>query len=231
MPPPRRNLAWLAKHHFGVLRLLCFALCLCPMLWLAGEWLTDSLGFNRLNRLLHFTGRWALIMLALSLSVTPLRRLSMRWSQHVRARYGKRVSDWNWLIRLRRQLGLFTLFYAGLHLLVYAIFDAALDMRSVREDLQERPFILIGFIAFLLLLPLAATSSQAAMRALGGAWRRLHALSYLIALLSLLHFWMQAKQGDDHVLPYTVVLGLLLAARLQAWCRGERAAAAETQER
>ena len=175
MQPLQRNLAWLARHHFGVLRVLCFALCLIPALWLAGEWLTDSLGINRLNRLLYFTGRWALIMLALSLSVTPLRRLSVRWSQHARARYGKRMSDWNWLIRLRRQLGLFTLFYASLHLLIYGLFDAALDMQSVREDLRERPFIGIGLIAFVLLLPLAATSSQAAMRALGGAWRRLHA--------------------------------------------------------
>lgn len=229
--PPRRNLAWLAKHHFGVLRVLCFMLCLMPALWLAGEWLTDSLGIHRLNRLLHFTGRWALIMLALSLSVTPLRRLSVRWSQHVHARYGKRVSDWNWLIRLRRQLGLFTLFYAGLHLLMYALFDAALDLASVREDLQERPYIVVGFIAFLLLLPLAATSSQGAMRWMGGAWRRLHALAYLIALLSLLHFWMLLKHGDDHALPYTVVLGGLLAARLLAWWRGERGAAVEVKER
>jgi len=228
---PARNLAWLAKHHFGKVRVASFALCLSPALWLAGEWLTGSLGINPLNRLLHFTGRWALIMLTISLAVTPMRRLSVWVSQTAHARYGKRFSDWNWLIRLRRQFGLFTFFYACLHVAVYVVFDAGPDLDAIRADVLERPFILIGLAAFVLLIPLAATSNQAAMRALGRGWRRLHTMGYVIALLAIGHFWIQAKVGDARPLPYTFVLGALLAVRLHAWRRGDRSVGVEVKER
>jgi len=231
MNAPARNLAWLAKHHFGKVRVASFALCLSPALWLAGEWLTGSLGINPLNRLLHFTGRWALIMLTISLAVTPMRRLSVWVSQTVRARYGKRVSDWNGLIRLRRQFGLFTFFYACLHVAAYVVFDAGTDFDVIRADVLERPFILVGLAAFVLLIPLAATSNQAAMRALGRGWRRLHTMGYVIALLTIGHFWIQAKVGDARPLPYTLVLCALLAVRLHAWRRGDRSAGVEVSER
>jgi sulfoxide reductase heme-binding subunit YedZ len=231
MDQPVRNLAWLAKHHFGKLRLASFVLCLCPALWLGGEWLAGSLGINPLNRLLHVTGRWALILLIITLAVTPARRLSVKISQIVHARYGKRVSDWNWLIRLRRQLGLYVFFYACLHATVYIAFDAGLDVRAIRADALERPFILIGLAAFALLIPLAATSNQAAMRAMGGAWRRLHVLTYFVALLAVVHFWIQMKVGDKQPLPYTVILAVLLLFRLQAWRLGDRSAGVEVKER
>lgn len=231
MNEPTRNLAWLAKHHFGQLRLLCFVLCLSPALWLGVETMSNTLGVNPLNRLLHFTGSWALTFLAVTLAVTPLRRLSMKLSQTVHARYGKRISDWNWLIRLRRQFGLFTFFYASLHLTVYVTFDAALDLEAVRDDLGQRPFIVIGLAAFVLLLPLAATSNQAAMRSLGGHWRRLHTLTYLIALLALWHHWAHVKVGDWSPMPCSLVLGLLLAFRLVAWKLGDRSASVEVNER
>lgn len=231
MDQRERNLAWLAKQHFGKVRVACFMLCLGPALWLGGEWLSSSLGINPLNRLLHFTGRWALILLTVTLAVTPARRLSVFISQTAHARYGKRVSDWNWLIRLRRQLGLFTFFYACLHLMVYVSFDAGPDIRSILDDAVQRPFIVVGLVAFTLLVPLAATSNQPAMKLLGGAWRKLHTLTYLIAILALTHFWIQVKIGDISPLPYSLALGTLLAIRLLAWLMGERTSGVEVKER
>jgi len=231
MSARERNLAWWAKQHFGALRVVSFLLWLSPAAWLGVECLTDTLGANPLNRLLHVSGRWAVVMLLITLAVTPLRRLSVAVSQAVHARYGKRISDWNWLIRLRRQFGLFAFFYAGLHLAIYLAFDVGLDATALRDDFFERPFIAVGALAFLLLVPLAATSNQASIRALGRCWRRLHWLSYPIAVLALVHFWMQMKVGQAAPWPDTVLLVLLLGARLRAWLRGDRSGAAEVKER
>ena len=134
------NLAWLAKHHFEWMRWGSFALFLAPALWLLGEWCVGAMGINPLSHLLRFTGTWAVIMLSVTLSVTPLRRLSVRVSQAVHARYGKRVSDWNWLVRLRRQFGLFTFFYAGMHASAYVAFDVGPELAAIRDDVLERPF-------------------------------------------------------------------------------------------
>ena len=134
MQPPRRNLAWLAVHHFGAIRCVSFLLWLSPAVWLLGEWLRGALGTNPLNRLLHFSGGWALAALLVTLAVTPARRLSLLLSRAMHARYGKRVSDWNWLIRLRRQFGLFVFFYASLHATIYVAFDAGFDASAVRDD-------------------------------------------------------------------------------------------------
>ena len=226
-----RNLAWAAKHHFGTIRWASFALWLSPAAWLMGEWLSDSLGVNPLNRLLHFSGRWALIMLLVTLSVTPLRRLSVWIAQVVHARYGKRVADWNWLIRLRRQLGLFAFFYACLHLAVYLFLDAGLDGAALRDDIADRPFVVIGFAAFVLLVPLALTSNRAAIRRLGQAWQQLHSLSYPIAILAVVHFWLQMKVGQHAALPYAAALALLLGARVLGRQRARRAAEKEDDER
>jgi methionine sulfoxide reductase heme-binding subunit len=225
------NVAWLAKHHFGVVRLACFVTCLGPALWLTGEWLGSRLGINPLNRLQHFTGLWSLIMLTITMSVSPARRFSVWVSRTVHARYGKRVSDWNWLIRLRRQFGLFTFFYACLHLVIYVAFDVGFDLPSLLDDLRERPFIAIGFIAYVLLIPLAATSNQFAMKALGRCWRRLHLLSYLIGMLAITHFWLLAKVGDTKALPYSLVMALLLTVRFRAWLLGDRDFGVEEKER
>jgi sulfoxide reductase heme-binding subunit YedZ len=231
MHPPVRNLAWLAKHHFGVIRAASFLAWLSPALWLWGEWLTGSLGINPLNRLLHFTGRWAVIMLLVTLAITPARRASVLLSRTVHARYGKRLSDWNWLIRLRRQLGLFAFFYASLHAAMYAILDSGLDGASIRDDLLERPFILLGMAAFALLVPLAATSNQMSIKALGRRWRQLHTLSYAAVVLVMAHFWAQMKVGDTSAMPYSIVLAALFATRLLAWRLGDRGTGGEVQER
>ncbi len=231
MPKPNCSLAWLAKHHFGKFRVLCFLLCLSPALWLVGEWWSGTLGINPLNRLLHFSGRWALILLAMTLSVTPLRRLSMWLSQRIHALFGKRISDWNWLIRLRRQLGLFAFFYASLHLTIYLTLDTGPDWEALLEDLVERPFIALGLSAFVLLVPLAATSNKIAMRKLGRHWQGLHSLSYAIAVLALCHYWAHVKVGDLSPLPYTLVLISLLLFRVVGWRWGDRSHGVEANER
>lgn len=220
-----------ARRAFNKLRWISFAIWLSPALWLAGEWLTRSLGVNPLNRLLHVSGTWALVMLLVTLGVTPLRRVSVLLSQRLQRRHGKRVSDWNWLIRLRRQMGLFACFYAVLHLALYLAFDLAGDWWALGSDLLERPFILLGMLALLLQLPLAATSNQASMRRLGKGWRRLHLLTYPIAVLALLHHWCQTRVGHTPPVAWAIVLALLLAARLLAWRRGDRSPGIEVPER
>lgn len=231
MGRPDRNLAWLAKHHFGWIRVASFALCSMPALWLALETLSGSLGMNPLERLLRFTGHWALILLLVTLAITPARRLSIRLSRHLAARWGRRLSDWNWLIRLRRQLGLFSFFYASLHLSLYLALDAGFDALSIVSDFIERPFMMVGLVAFVLLVPLAATSNQAAIRRLGRNWQRLHRLSYVIAVVAVTHYWLQMKADDTRPLADSAVLVALLAARALAWRRGERGAAIEAPER
>ena len=231
MGPPARNQAWFAKHHFGTIRFVSFLAWSSPALWLMGEWLTSSLGINPLNRLLHFTGCWALTMLLVTLTVTPARRLSVLVSQRVHARYGKRLSDWNWLIRLRRQFGLFSFFYACLHVAVYVVFDSGPDLATFRDDVLERPFILVGMAAWVLLIPLAATSNQFSVRALGRHWKRLHLSTYAIVLLAVTHFWLQMKPGHTDPLPYSVVFAILLAARLCSWRLGDRGVGSEAKER
>ncbi len=208
---------------------LCFMLCSLPALWLAGEWACGALGPNPLDRLLHFSGRSALLLLLLTLSVSPLRKLSVRLARTVHARLGKRMADWNWLIRLRRQLGLFTFAYALLHVAIYVALDVGPNWAAVWEDGLERRFVAVGWVGLVLLLPLAATSTHAAMRALGVWWRRLHLLAYAAAALGLAHFGWQAKTGAEWPWPETLLLALLLGSRLHAWWRGERAPAAEVQ--
>jgi sulfoxide reductase heme-binding subunit YedZ len=208
---------------------ICFGLCASPALWLAGAWAGGGLGPNPLDRLLHVSGRSALLLLLVTLAVSPLRRLSVQLARAVHARTGKRLADWNWLIRLRRMLGLFAFFYALLHTLLYAVLDAGLSWAAVAEDLAERPFIALGWLALLLLAPLAATSTNAAMRALGPWWRRLHLLAYAAAVLGLTHFALQAKVMQAAPWPEAAALLLLLGGRLRAWWRGERLPAAEVQ--
>lgn len=213
------------------MRPCCFLLCLGPALWLAGLWWFGALGVDPLARLLRFSGQSATWLLLITLSITPLRRLSVFVSRQCVLRFGRRLSDWNALIRLRRQLGLFTFFYATLHLAIYLCLDLGLDPREFAADLRERPFIAIGLAVFGLLLPLAATSTQAAMRRLGRGWRVLHLLVYPAAIGALAHDWLQTKIGQPLPLASAALLALLLAARLLAWRRGDRSAATEVPQR
>ena len=180
---------------------LVFVLCLLPLAWLVYGAVADQLGANPAEALIRGLGDWSLRFLCLALAVTPV-RIHTRTPQ---------------LARYRRMLGLFCFFYVCLHLLAYGWLDMGLDFADIGRDILKRPFILVGFTAWLLLLPLALTSTNGAVRRLGGkAWRNLHRLVYVVAPLALLHFfWMRAgKQDFAEVAVYAVILGVLLFDRL-----------------
>lgn len=180
---------------------LLFALCLLPFAWLFYAAAANQLGANPAEALIRSTGDWTLRFLCLVLAVTPLRV----WTKQPA------------LARFRRMIGLFTFFYAVLHFLAYAWLDMGLDLAVIARDIPKRPFALVGFLALLLLVPLAATSFNRAIKALGAArWQALHRLVYAIALLAILHFfWMRAGKNDfAEVAVYAVVIALLLGWRV-----------------
>ncbi len=188
---------------------LVFVLCLLPLAWLVWGAATDQLGANPAEALIRGLGDWTLRFLCLALAVTPL-RLHTRTPQ---------------LARYRRMLGLFVFFYACLHLLAYGWLDMGLQVADIGRDILKRPFILVGFACWLLLLPLALTSTNRAVRALGGrAWQTLHRLVYLVAGLALLHFfWMRSGKNDyAEVALYAAIIGVLLLERLFRYLKPKR---------
>jgi sulfoxide reductase heme-binding subunit YedZ len=192
---------------------LLFLLALGPLAWLMHGALTQGLGPNPAEALMRGTGDWVLRFLCLTLAVTPLRQ----WT------------GWTALARMRRMLGLYTFFYGLLHLLCYAWLDMGFDPTAIAHDIPKRPFMLVGTLALLLMLPLAATSFDRAIRALGALrWKRLHRLVHAVAALGLLHFfWMRSAKNDfAEVAVYAAVLALLLGWRLWAAWRSRRAPAA-----
>ena len=192
---------------------LAFVLCLLPLAWLVFGAINDQLGANPAEALIRSLGDWTLRFLCLTLAVTPLR---------VRTRTPQ-------LARYRRMLGLFTFFYACLHLLAYGWLDMGLDMADIGRDILKRPFILVGFACWLLLLPLAATSFNRAVRWLGGRqWQALHRLVYVIAPLALLHFfWMKSGKNDfAEVAVYALVIAALLLERLVRYFKPKSRASA-----
>jgi sulfoxide reductase heme-binding subunit YedZ len=181
---------------------LVFALCLLPLSWLLYRVVQNQLGANPQEALIRATGDWALRFLVIVLAVTPLRELS----------------GLSALARYRRMLGVFMYFYALLHFLSYSGFDMGFDVADIFNDIVKRPFILVGSLALLLLTPLAATSFNAAIRAVGAQrWQRLHRLVYAVAGLAILHFfWMRAGKNDfAEVAVYAALLALLLGWRLR----------------
>jgi methionine sulfoxide reductase heme-binding subunit len=180
---------------------LLFVLLLLPFAWLFyGAW-ADLLGANPAERLIRSTGDWTLRGLCLTLAVTPLRQ----------------ITGWHALARWRRMLGLYTFFYGVLHFLAFAWLDQGLDLDAIVKDIIKRPFILVGSAALLLMLPLAATSFNRAIRALGPRrWQALHRLIYASALFGLLHFfWMRAGKNDFAEWSiYAAVLAVLLGWRV-----------------
>ena len=178
-----------------------FAASLLPFAWLLYGAVADRLGANPAEYLIRSTGDWTLRFLCITLAVTPVR---------VAAKLPA-------LARFRRMLGLFTYFYAVLHLLCYGVFDMGLDFGEIGKDIAKRPFILVGFSAFLLLTPLAATSFNRAVKWMGAKrWQALHKLVYGIAGLAILHFfWMRAGKNDfGEVAVYAAILAVLLGWRL-----------------
>lgn len=197
---------------------LVFALCLLPFAWLVYGAFTDNLGANPAEYLIRETGDWTLRFICIVLAVTPLRVITGTPA----------------LARYRRMLGLFAYFYVVIHLLSYSGFDMSFDVPEIAKDIAKRPFILVGFSAFVLLTPLAATSFNRAIKWLGAKrWQTLHKLVYLIAGLGLLHFfWMRAgKNNFNEVFVYAAIIGVLLAWRVWNALTKRRARAAAAPAR
>ena len=189
--PGSRQLGWAKRMLFG--------LALLPLLRLLWLGMHDSLTANPIEFITRATGEWTLYFLCFTLAVTPLRRLT----------------GLNGLLRLRRMLGLFTFFYACLHFLTFLWFDHFFDLAAMMQDVLKRPFIAMGFSAFVLLVPLAVTSSDRMIRKLGRRWTLLHRLIYLIAVLSLLHFWWMRAGKNNVAEPMVIgaIIAVLLALR------------------
>ena len=176
-----------------------FAAALVPLLWLTWGAFTDNLGANPIDVITDETGTWTLRFLVLTLAVTPLRRLS----------------GWNGATRFRRMLGLFAFFYGSLHFLTYLWLDQFFALDEIVKDIVKRPFITVGFSAFVLMLPLALTSTAGWIRRLGGRrWQAIHRLVYASAALGVVHYWWLVKSDVSRPLRYGLIVGALLGVRL-----------------
>ena len=184
----------------GAVKAAVFALALIPVAKMAYLTASGQL-VEPLEHITRGTGDWVLYFLCMTLAVTPLRKLS----------------GLNWLLKLRRELGLFAFFYAFLHFMTFLWFDHFFDLAALWKDVLKRPFITVGFTAFVLLIPLALTSTNSMIRRLGGKrWQWLHRLIYLIAPLGILHFWWMkaAKQNFQEPIVFGLVVAVLLGLRM-----------------
>lgn len=183
---------------------IVFVLALVPLGLLIWSAFNDGLGANPVETITYHTGDWVLRFLLITLAITPLRRLS----------------GWNALIRFRRMLGLFAFFYASLHFLTYVWLDQFFTWPDIVEDVLERPYITVGFTTFVLLIPLAVTSTNKMMRRLGGRrWAALHRLIYIAGLGGVLHYLWLVKADAREPLIYLAILAVLLLLRLPAFSR------------
>jgi len=183
-----------------------FIVALLPFgrLAVSAAWFPDLLGANPAEFITRSLGDWCLRFLLITLAVTPLRR----------------ITGWNWLLRLRRMLGLFAFFYGVAHFCSYIAFDHVFDAVAILKDILKRPFITVGFTALVLLVPLAVTSTNGMVRRLGAHnWRALHRLVYPIAALGVLHFWWMVKRDITEPAIYAGILAILLGYRLAAYLR------------
>lgn len=177
---------------------IVFILCLMPFLFLVFNAINDSLGTNPVETLTHETGEWGLRFLLITLLVTPLRKLLKL----------------NWLIKLRRMLGLFVFFYAVLHFITYIWLDQFFDIKEILIDIPKRPFITIGFASFLLLIPLAVTSTNAMQKRLKKKWLMLHKLVYVIPVLVIIHFIWSLKADYSEPFMYALIFATLMLVRM-----------------
>lgn len=184
-----------------------FLACLLPLAWLAWDAWHGTLGADPVAQLEHRSGDWALRLLLATLAITPLRR----------------ISGWQHALRFRRMLGLFAFFYASVHLLIYAIVDLGGYWSQLFIDIAKRPYITVGFVAWLAMVPLAATSTRAMMRRLKRRWQVLHRLVYLSALCACLHFLWLVKADLREPSIYLALFAMLMLARLRWPARGRAA--------
>jgi methionine sulfoxide reductase heme-binding subunit len=181
------------------IRAAAFGGALLPAIWLVVGFLRDDLTANPIEYITRHTGFWALILLVVTLTVTPVRR----------------ATGWNEVIKLRRMLGLFAFFYATLHLLTWIVLDKFFDFAWMLEDIAERRFITIGMLTWIMLLPLALTSTKGMIRRLGRRWQVLHRLAYVAAITGVVHFWWLVKA--DIFEPQMVALALSVLLGFRAW--------------
>lgn len=192
-----------AVSKIAVIKALVWALCLFPLALLGYRAATGGLGANPIEFVTHKTGFWALTLLMLSLAVTPLRR----------------ATHWNEVIKFRRLIGLFAFFYALLHFATYLVLDQFFDFHAIAADILKRPYITVGFAAFVSLCVLASTSTKASVRRLGKRWQQLHRLVYASGALAVLHFFWKrsAKHNTSEPLLFAAILIILLALRVPIW--------------
>lgn len=183
----------------NAVKTLLFIVCLLPLIYLVWGLLTDNLGANPVETLTRSSGLWALRFLLITLLVSPI-----RWYTGLTA-----------IVKYRRMLGLYAFFYASVHMLLYLGLDQLFDIQDIWKDILKRPFITVGFISFILLLPLVMTSTNKMMKRLGGKrWKRLHRLTYVIATLSCVHFLMLVKADIREPIIYMILLSFLFSIRL-----------------
>jgi sulfoxide reductase heme-binding subunit YedZ len=182
---------------FNILKAIAFIACLAPLGSLGLDAYTDSLGANPIEVITRSTGTWTLTCLLITLSVTPLRK----------------ISGWNGLIKFRRMFGLFAFFYACLHFTTYIWLDQFFDLHEIVKDVAKRPFITVGFASFASLIPLAITSTSGMIRRLGKRWQQLHRAVYFIAIGGVIHFLWLVKADITRPLLYGAILAALLSLR------------------
>jgi sulfoxide reductase heme-binding subunit YedZ len=190
------------------IKIAVFLICLIPLVRLTAAGFSGGLGADPIETITRSTGIWTLNFLFITLAVTPLRKLT----------------GWQWLARLRRTVALYSFFYACLHFAAYLVFDQFFDWPGIAKDIAKRPFIMAGFLSFVLLIPLAVTSTDGMIHRLGGRrWQRLHRLIYLIAIVGVFHYLWLVKRDITAPACYIIILCLLLCARMMVRGKSRRA--------
>ncbi len=194
------------KKHWAAIKIMIFLLSLMPFLLMVNDAINDRLGANPIETLHFGFGDWTLRFLCISLALTPI----------------KMVTGRVWPMRFRRMMGLFTFFYASLHFLVYILLDLSLSWEVFKDEVPKSPYILMGLLTYLLLIPLAVTSTKNMQKRLGRNWLKLHRLVYLAGLTALLHYFWLVKADYTEPLIYAGVIGILLTIRTAVYCWKKR---------
>jgi sulfoxide reductase heme-binding subunit YedZ len=202
------------NQHDSKVRLLLFCLSVLPCINLYLDYYLDDLGINPFASLIERSGFWGVFFLLVTLSITPLRRWFTWISTVLKLGYGKRLSDWNYLIKSRRMLGLWCLYYVSIHMFIYLHFELDWGLEDFWLDITERYFITFGLLSWIILVVLGVTSPDRVRRAMGKRWRQLHRSMYLLSILAMCHIYLEAKPNDNEPYSYILIVSVLLLHRL-----------------